>query len=299
MNKKIMKISSFLSSIVLISVISFSCQKDDSIGTGKLALSVTDSPVDAIDVKAVYVTFTGLEYQNSGGSWETASTFVGPKTINLLDLQNGKTSLLGDFNLLAGNYTGLRFKLDAPARGSNVPSNPGCYVEMINGEKKPLYVPSGGQSGYKAIGNFTVPLNGTVEVTADFDLRKSVVLTGGKTTYILNPTIKIIVNNQAGEIKGVISNLSSTKKYVIYSYPKDQYISSEANEPNGENVRFPNAVSSTKLDATGAYTLSFLAAGAYDLIIVSTDSNGTVLVEKQIKNVVVESKKTTTQNSSL
>ncbi len=294
-----MKVGTIISTIVLATAILFSCQKDDGIGTGKLALSVTDSPIDASNVKAVYVTFTGLEYQNSGGSWEIASTFVGPKSINLLELQNGKTSLLGDFNLIAGNYTGLRFKLDAPTRGGNTPSNPGCYVELLNGEKKPLYVPSGGQSGYKAIGSFAVPLNGLVEVTADFDLRKSVVVTGGNSTYILNPTIKITVNNQAGEIKGVISNLSTAKKYVVYAYAKDQYTTNEASEPTGENVKFPNAISSAKLDASGAYTLAFLAAGTYDLILVSTDAAGTELVEKQLKGVVVESKKTTTMNSSL
>ena len=55
----------------------------------------------------------------------------------------------------------------------------------------------------------------------------------------------------------------------------------------------------SKIDSKGTYTLSFLAAGTYDLIIASTDANGNVLVEKQIKGVIVESKKTTTQNSSL
>jgi hypothetical protein len=294
-----MKALSFISVFFLIIIFTSSCQMDESNGTGKLVLSVTDSPVDAVDVKAVYVTFTGLEYQNNGGAWETASTFVGPRTINLLGLQNGKTSLLGDFNLTSGNYTGLRFKLDAPTRGANVPSNPGCYIEMVNGDKKPLFVPSGGQTGYKAIGSFTVPINGLVEVTADFDLRKSVVSTGGNATYLLKPTIKITVNNQAGEIKGTISNLLSSKKYIIYAYSKDLYNSSEAATPSGENVRFPNAISSSKIDLTGIYTLSFLAAGTYDLIIASTDAAGNVLVEKQIKGVIVESKKTTTQNGGL
>lgn len=295
-----MKARFFLPAFFLFTVAISSCQVDNEFnGTGKLALSVTDSPVDAANVKAVYVTFTGLEYQNGEGDWQTAATFVGPRTINLLELQNGKTSLLGEFNLPSGNYTGLRFKLDAPTRGGNVPSNPGCYIELVNGDKKPLFVPSGGQTGYKAIGSFTVPINGLVEVTADFDLRKSVVSTGGNTNYLLNPTIKITVNNQAGEIKGLISNLLSSKKYVIYAYSKDAYIPNEASTPTGENVRFPNAISSSTIDPTGTYTLSFLAAGTYDLIIVSTDSEGNVVVEKQIKGVIVESKKTTSQNSSL
>ncbi|TBH72684.1 DUF4382 domain-containing protein [Aquirufa antheringensis] len=285
---------------LFIAALVFSCQKEDtSSGTGKLALSVTDSPIDASNVKAVYVTFTGLEYQNSAGNWTTASEFTTPQIVNLLDLQNGKSSLLGEYSLSSGIYTGLRFKLDAPTRGANTPTNPGCYVELTTGEKKPLYVPSGSQSGYKAIGNFTVPINGTVSVTSDFDLRKSIILTGSGSTYILNPTIKIIVNNQAGEIKGTISNLLNTSKYVVYVYEKDKYTTSESNEPSGENVRFPGATTSTKVDLTGNFQFSFLAAGTYELIVVSENSSGIPTVEKIITGVLVESKKSTLVSSSL
>jgi hypothetical protein len=38
-----------------------------------------------------------------------------------------------------------------------------------------------------------VPVNGTVVVTADFDVRKAVVVAGS--SYILKPTIKLIVND--------------------------------------------------------------------------------------------------------
>lgn len=295
-----MKLSNQLSTLLIISALFVSCKSDElSDGTGKLALSVTDAPIDASNVKAVYVTFTGLEYQNSGGSWETATDFTSPQVVNILDLQNGKTSLLGNYTLKAGNYTGLRFKLDAPTKGSNNPSNPGCYVELSTGEKMPLFVPSGSQSGYKANGNFSVPINGVVEVTADFDLRKSIVVTGSGSTYILNPTIKIAVNNQSGTISGLVSNLTSDKKYVIYAYEKDKYSPSESNEPTGENARFANAISSTKLSASGAYTLAFLAAGSYDLIVVSETSAGLVTVEKQVSAIVVQSQKTTSLNIAL
>ncbi|MHA8057693.1 DUF4382 domain-containing protein [Aquirufa nivalisilvae] len=295
-----MKFSNQLSALLIISALFVSCKNDDlSNGTGKLALSVTDAPIDAANVKAVYVTFTGLEYQNSGGSWETATDFTSPQVVNILDLQNGKTSLLGNYTLKSGNYTGLRFKLDAPTKGTNNPSNPGCYVELLTGEKMPLFVPSGASSGYKANGNFSVPINGVVEVTADFDLRKSIVVTGNGSTYILNPTIKIVVNNQSGTISGLVSNLVTDKKYVIYTYEKDKYTASESAEPTGENVRFANAISSTKISSTGAYTLAFLAAGSYDLVVVSENANGAVAVEKQISAIVVQSQKTTSLNIAL
>ena len=81
--------------------------------------------------------------------------------------------------------------LDIPEIGPP-PTSPGCYIEFAGNTTEPLFVPSGGQTGYKAIGHFEVSVNGTVEVTADFDVRKAVVVAGS--SYILKPTIKLIVN---------------------------------------------------------------------------------------------------------
>ena len=72
-------------------------------------------------------------------------------------------------------------------------TNPGCYIEFADNSTEPLFVPSGGETGYKAVGQFEVPVNGTVEVTADFDVREAVVVAGSR--YILKPTIKLIVND--------------------------------------------------------------------------------------------------------
>jgi hypothetical protein len=82
--------------------------------------------------------------------------------------------------------------LDIPEKGSHK-ANPGCYIEFADNSTEPLFVPSGNETGYKAIGQFTVPVNGTVEVTADFDVREAVVV--ADSSYILNPTIKLTVND--------------------------------------------------------------------------------------------------------
>jgi hypothetical protein len=159
--------------------------------TGILKLYLSDAPLDSENVTAVNITIQEIQY-HLDDEWITCGEFVGPKTYDLLELTGENITLLGDFTLPAGNYTQIRFMLDIPEMGSH-PASPGCYIEFDGNSTEPLFVPSGGETGYKAIGQFEVPVNGTVEVTADFDVRKAVVVAGS--SYILKPTIKLIVND--------------------------------------------------------------------------------------------------------
>jgi hypothetical protein len=163
-----------------------------TLGTGTLKLYLSDAPLDAENVTGVYITINEIQY-HLDGQWITCEEFVGPQTYNLLELTGGNSAFLGNFTLPAGNYTQIRFMLDIPEKGSH-PTNPGCYIEFADTSTEPLFVPSGGETGYKAIGQFEVTANETVEVTADFDVAKpgAVHLAGSR--YILNPTIKLIVN---------------------------------------------------------------------------------------------------------
>lgn len=277
----------------------FSCSNDEAItGEGQIKLNITDAPIDQEGVSGVFITFTGIEFQKDGGPWQTAEEFEGPVTINLLELQNGRTELLGDFTAGAGNYTGLRFMLDAPERGRN-PSNPGCFIEFEDGRIEPLFVPSGAQTGYKAIGEFTVPLNGTVEITADFDLRRSVVEAGASGIFILKPTIKVIVNNQAGGIRGNITNREAEINYVVYAYEAGTYTEEESADPEAEAVRFPNSLSNTGAEDNGDYMLAFLAPGDYDLVVVAVDAEGIPTVVKIEEDISVTSREITVVNIEL
>lgn len=270
-----------------------SCSNDDAInGKGQIKLNITDAPIDQEGITGVFITFIGIEFQKDGGPWQTAEEFEGPVTINLLELQNGRTELMGVFSAGAGDYSGLRFMLDATERGKNA-SNPGCYIEYEDGRIEPLFVPSGAQTGYKAIGEFSVPLNGTVEITADFDLRKSVVKAGASGLYLLKPTIKVIVNNQAGGIKGNITNRDTESNYVVYAYESGTYTEAESADPVGEDVRFPNAKSNTGAEENGDYMLAFLAPMNYDLIVVAVNSEGTPTVVKIVPDITVNSREVT------
>ena len=163
----------------------------ESSGTGTLALYLSDAPLDAENVTGVYITINEIQY-NLNDQWITCAEFVGPQTYDLLELTGGNFILLGELTLPAGNYTQIRFMLDIAETGSHK-VNPGCYIEFADNSTEPLFVPSGGETGYKAIGQFEVPDGGTVEVTAGFDVCEAVVVADSH--YILNPTIKLIVNS--------------------------------------------------------------------------------------------------------
>lgn len=281
--------------LVVITFGLYSCnnENDSAInGEGQFRLNITDAPIDEEGITGVFVTFTGIEYQKDDGPWVRAEEFEGPITINLLELQNGRTTLMGDFSAGSGNYTGLRFMLDAPSLGRDG-SNPGCFVEFEDGRRVPLFVPSGAQTGYKAKGTFSVPVNGNVEITADFDLRKSVTRAGNSGRYILKPTIRIIANNESGTIQGTISNRQAETGYVVFLYETGTYSESESADPAEGESRFPNAVSSTAVEANGDFRLAFIGAKTYDLVIAAVDSKGIPTVIKIVPEVMVKSREIT------
>lgn len=270
---------------------------------GTLTLSLTDAPlVDEDNVTGVYISITGIEYHTSGDGWKSMGDFnTSVNPINLLDWQDGNSIKLGEFSLPAGKYTQMRFMLDAAEENEQPKSNTGCFIEFNNDTNETLYVPSGSQTGYKAIGNYDVPVNGEVNMTADFDVRKSIVVSGNGSHYKLKPTIKLVVTNEAGSIKGTISNLELNSTYVAYAYEYVDGVSTwdvnETNDPDPSDladVRFENATTSTAVKDSGSYTLAFLSAGTYDLIVAQYDSNGDYVTFYIQTEVVVESNSVTT-----
>lgn len=285
---------SLILAIAAVFVFAFvACDKDNDGQTGRVLLSITDAPIDTDGITGVFITFTEIQYHISGNNWASFPDFEGPRTFNLLDLTRGETDLLGDLELEAGKYTQLRFILDAPSYGQEPPSNPGCYLEFENGETQPLFVPSGAQTGYKAVGTFEVPANGTVEVTADFDVRRSVVKAGASGKYILKPTIRLVVNDQSGTIKGNVFNIPDNTQIVVYAYESGTYDEAETAEPAPEETRFPNAVSSDRVCENDMYHIAFLAPMDYDLIVVANVDDEFSEVLMVIEDVTVESQKIT------
>ena len=270
----------------------------DSGGTGTLVLSLSDAPVNADNVAGVWITITGIEYKLNN-KWTSLEGDFDGGPHNLLQLTGGNSSLLGQLTLEAGDYKNIRFQLDAPDEGESAPTNPGSYIEFSDGsDDAALFVPSGAQTGYKAQGDFSVPANGTVDLTADFDARKAVVQAGSK--FILKPTIRLIVTDEAGAISGAVTNLGANG-VVVHAYEADTYSTSEETAGTNDNA-FPNAVSSSNLVQTegGTYTVAFLSAAfAYDLVVAEYDADGVAVVLGTVSRVAVTSGETSTADIDL
>jgi len=283
-----------LSAVIILGTVAasgLSCGEAPGTGTGTLELYLTDAPIDAENVTGVYITINEIQY-HIDDQWITCEEFEGPQIYNLLELTGGNFTLLGDLTLPGGHYNQIRFMLDIPEMGSH-PANPGCYIEFADNSTEPLFVPSSNTTGYKAIGQFEVTVNGTVEVTADFDVRKAVVVAD---FYILKPTIRLVVNNQAGSIRGSITNSSNYTDIIVFAYEDGTWADTEDDDPVYPESRFPNAVNSGKMCEEGDYRVPFLAAGTYDLVVAGYNGADFGEVLGFISDVVVESNHTTHQN---
>jgi hypothetical protein len=250
---------------------------DDEKAVGRTNISLTDAPIDDENVSAVYISVLGVEVKNAD-SWITLETFGEPEVIDLLSYQNGESYFLTEKEIDAGEYSEVRLMLDIQTKMNGVQQNSGCFIEYKDGSTKPLFVPSGGQSGYKAKGDFTVPSGGVVNITLDFDLRKAIVKAGNSDKYILKPTVRLIANQDAALITGVFNTEATLfAKVVVYAYENDTFTADETNEPEAEEVRFSNAITSSGINETGEFTLAFMSSNTYDLYFASYDIDGNYL----------------------
>ncbi|MFC2000620.1 DUF4382 domain-containing protein [Chloroflexota bacterium] len=267
---------------------------------GTLILKLTDAPADAEEIAGVYIAINKIEVNKSTSDtadWATVKEYDEPLVYNLLELTGGDFALLGEFELTAGQYNQIRFILDIQEQGKEPPTTPGSYVEFTaesGKDPESLFVPSGGQSGYKAVGAFQVPVNGEVEVTVDFDVRKALHVTGqgNNQRYILKPTLRLVVDSQAGDIGGTVTQDTTYSDVVIFAYEDGDWDISEADDPAEGESRFPNAVTSSKAADDSSYILAYLAYGTYDLVVVGYDGEPFSEVLGIVSDVVLGSNHT-------
>src|ERR1044072_6304598 len=139
-----------------------------SADAGRVFLSNTDAPVD--DASSVVIQFSGVAFKREGEAAEVVQTLSpSPRQLNLLEYQEGRAALLLDgVTLPAGKYGWVRLIVD---NQQNVRDS---YITRTTGEECELRVPSGAESGLKLNRGFTLPADGSVALTIDFDLRKSI-----------------------------------------------------------------------------------------------------------------------------
>lgn len=243
------------------------CSDDENNATsGKLSMSITDAPIDDENVASVILTFQKIEVHSESEGWITLEQFDEPVSIDLLAYQNGESYFLTEEVIPAGDYNQIRLVLDMEQTGT--------YILYDDGSKQQLKVPSGSQSGYKINGDFTVPAGGVVNLTLDWDLRRAIVKAGNSGLYILKPTVRVIVNEDAAMIRGTVVDNIGLEQIAVFAYTDDTFADSEyVGVAEGETM-FPNAVTSAMVNDQDAFTLAFLNSGIYDLYFVEYDIDG-------------------------
>jgi hypothetical protein len=160
-------------------------------GSGQLTVLMADAPPSLAGVTAVNVTVSQVEVHTSSGGWQTV--FQGSKTFNLLALANVQdvTTLphLVDGGLAPGHYDQLRLVVASGTIG-------------VNGQTQPLVIPSGANTGLKAL-PFDVASRQDTVLLLDFDVAQSVTLQGDG-TYKLQPVIRLAPVTQTASVTGKI-----------------------------------------------------------------------------------------------
>jgi hypothetical protein len=169
---------------------------------GRVTVGLTDMPVD--HAEQVVVAVTGVAFKPEGSGPELVADFA-PRAIDLLQYQNGRTAvLLQDMPMEAGRYQWLRLIVDTE------PNVRDSYI-VIDGQECELNVPSGAESGLKMHRPIDVPAAGSLALTIDFDLHKSIHTPPGQasgacaTGYVLRPTLRLVNDANVGAIDGTVS----------------------------------------------------------------------------------------------
>ncbi len=228
-------------------------------GDGSLRVALTDAPSCGFD--HVYVTVNSVRAHKSATASDTDGGWAdiilaAPRRIDLLSLTNGVLEELGTTPLASGHYSQLRLVL-----ATNASSGAGAManaVQPTGGAEAALSTPSAQQSGLKLQANFDVAAGQMADLVLDFDACKSVVTAGNSGNYILKPVVSV-TPRVASSIQGYVTTTLALSATTISA------------QQNGIAVR------STTPDSTGRFSIPYLAAGTYTLVLTS-DARATGVV---------------------
>lgn len=215
-----------------------------SAGAAKLEVRLTDAPGNfkavALDVQQIEV---HLKEENDPSGWQTLA--FTPQTVNVLDYVNGKSALLVSTDFAPGDLKEVRLVL-----------GPGSYVVGADGDTYALKTPSGQTSGVKLkLANVTLAAGSTYQLLLDFDVAKSIVERGSwkagndkKERYLLKPVIRLVAQDLKGGLRGTVTPAAARPQVLAIR----------------SSIVRPDTVS-TFADASGAFQLSGLPAGTYQV----------------------------------
>ncbi len=239
--------------IVMTLIIFSACKKPDTGGSSNTSpqtgfeMRMTDAPGDYDEVN---VEITGAEVHSDVNGWTKLNVKAG--IYNLLDLTNGKDTLIANGQVAVGTVSQIRLYL-----GTN-------NSVKFKGNVYPLKTPSGQTSGLKLQVNATLTAGINYSLLLDFDADKSIVQTGdGK--FLLKPVIRVVNKSVDGAISGVVLPLLANP--AVYAISGTDTFSTYANV------------------LTGGFMISGLKAGSYQVLIMPKTPYSDTTLNNVIVNV--------------
>jgi len=172
---------------------------DSSSSTGTVSMNITDAkpylPLE--EVESITITFNEVSFHKSGGRWFTVDTVTKPYTVDLYQFSDGaKTQFVPPVQLESGKYTQVR--IGVASATMKYKDEEGVTKTVV------LEIPSENLKTDKNF-EFNVEGGGAVDLTVDFDLSQSIVVTGTG-TYQLKPVLHLVKTEEAWTIKGNITS---------------------------------------------------------------------------------------------
>lgn len=245
----------------------------DGSDQGLLTVGVTDAPIDG--ATRVIVQFRGIEIKHESEEPRTI-TFATPRQIDLLEQQEGRTAILiEDEPMTAGAFQWLRLIVDADP---NVAGD--SYIDFANGQRCELRIPSGSESGLKLNRGFTLPADGNLAVTVDFDLRRSIHAPPGQNIdqvscdsgqiFMMRPTLRLVDNAEVGAIAGIVDPqviadvcpANENGAVYIFSVPSGQ-AAATVDDVDGTGDPLTSALVRLNSSSFHSYRAAFIPAGQY------------------------------------
>jgi len=235
-------------------------------GSG-LTLRLTDAPFD--DAVRVKVKFVEVRLKKKGSNdWVSIDLSSKAQPIDLLALQGTKTAdLLRDVKVPRVDYDELRLIVDT----ATMPPT----IELSSGGEVELKIPSGGSSGLKIKGDFTVSETLPTSLVIDVDLRQSIKKNGPN--YMMHPVMRLVNGNNFGHSRGVVDPALLTAGScsdslvdtfnAVYVYSGHNVTPDDINQKSNKDID-PLTTTGIGYDAASSsylYEAAFLPAGDYTI----------------------------------
>ena len=249
-----------LALLAVATTLAVGCYQDDASGpatTGGKPMTkvlITDAPFpfDTVQSVDVYVISVSVSTQPDTGSSADSMSWVTVtephRQVNLLELQQGDTALLGSGEVPAGQYRAVRLILDGDSSGIRFKNGSAALVHW-------------GGSGRQAIHAFVeaavdVPAQGA-DIVIDFDVGRSFHYNDlGDGAFNFIPWIRAVNRAATGGIAGTV--LRDTSGGGSAGPVKDATVSAWGGGPGNWYI-----YSTGVTDAAGHYRLAYLLPGTY------------------------------------